>query len=177
MTEQAREWREVDILDDIIRDRLPEFVNDMVAILSAPEQARDTGGLRDVIAEGIEAFRLTREYVGEDTLPAIEGWSWFDWCEKARAILSQGAAHEERGLDVDGLLAELSESPLPGARYAYEVVKRRLDAYAASRRLATPEAAPDPVGDYEEWERAGAATPTPTTEEPNSITETPEDNR
>jgi hypothetical protein len=26
----------------------------------------------------LEAFRLTREYVGERTLPAIEGWSWFD---------------------------------------------------------------------------------------------------
>ena len=24
------------------------------------------------------AFRLTREYVGEALLPAIEGWSWFD---------------------------------------------------------------------------------------------------
>jgi len=28
------------------------------------------------------------------------------------------------GLDVDALLAELAESPLPGARYAYTVVKR-----------------------------------------------------
>jgi hypothetical protein len=25
-----------------------------------------------------EALRYTREYVGEDTLPAIEGWSWYD---------------------------------------------------------------------------------------------------
>jgi hypothetical protein len=25
-----------------------------------------------------EALRFTREYVGEDTLPAIEGWSWYD---------------------------------------------------------------------------------------------------
>ena len=26
----------------------------------------------------LEALRLTREYVGEGTLPAIEGWAWFD---------------------------------------------------------------------------------------------------
>lgn len=26
----------------------------------------------------LEALRLTREYVGERTLPAIPGWSWFD---------------------------------------------------------------------------------------------------
>ena len=25
-----------------------------------------------------EAIRLTREYVGERMLPAVEGWSWFD---------------------------------------------------------------------------------------------------
>lgn len=25
-----------------------------------------------------EALRLTREYVGADRLPAIEGWSWYD---------------------------------------------------------------------------------------------------
>lgn len=25
-----------------------------------------------------EAIRLTREYVGEPMLPAVEGWSWFD---------------------------------------------------------------------------------------------------
>ena len=32
------------------------------------------------------------------------------------------------GLDVEACLAELAESPLPGARYAYEVVARRLRA-------------------------------------------------
>lgn len=25
-----------------------------------------------------EAIRLTREYVGEPMLPALEGWTWFD---------------------------------------------------------------------------------------------------
>jgi hypothetical protein len=40
-----------------------------------------------LLSEGIEAFRLTREYVGEDMLPAVEGWSWFDWCEKANQHL------------------------------------------------------------------------------------------
>lgn len=36
----------------------------------------------------VEAFRLTREYVGETTLPAIEGWSWFD----ATAVLEEAIA-------------------------------------------------------------------------------------
>jgi len=43
--------------------------------------------LEGALAEGIEAFRLTREYVGESLLPRIEGWSWFDWCEKAAALI------------------------------------------------------------------------------------------
>ena len=41
--------------------------------------------LRDLIAEGIEAFHFTREYVGEDLLPEVPGWSWYDWVTKARA--------------------------------------------------------------------------------------------
>jgi hypothetical protein len=30
------------------------------------------------VAELAQALRLTREYVGEDLLPAVEGWSWYD---------------------------------------------------------------------------------------------------
>ena len=40
-----------------------------------------------LVAEGIEAIRLTREYVGEEMLPEIEGWSWYDWTQKAKAAL------------------------------------------------------------------------------------------
>lgn len=42
---------------------------------------------RDLIAKGIEAFRLTREYLGEDVLPELGGWSWFDWVRKAEEYL------------------------------------------------------------------------------------------
>ena len=57
---------------------------------SRPVLSPEGPGLYEVIADGIEAFRLTREYVGEDMLPVVEGWSWFDWCEKARrAVLTQ----------------------------------------------------------------------------------------
>lgn len=34
--------------------------------------------LRDLLWQAREALRLTREYVGEHQLPAVEGWSWFD---------------------------------------------------------------------------------------------------
>lgn len=34
--------------------------------------------LRNLANQMYEALRLTREYVGEDVLPAIEGWSWYD---------------------------------------------------------------------------------------------------
>jgi hypothetical protein len=45
-----------------------------------------TAALRErdeLLYKGGEAFRLTREYVGEDLLPPTEGWSWFDWCKAA----------------------------------------------------------------------------------------------
>lgn len=35
-----------------------------------------------------EAIRLTREYVGEDKLPALEGWSWFDAMQKYEAAMA-----------------------------------------------------------------------------------------
>ena len=59
----------------------------------------------DLIAEGIEAFRVTREYVdpkgGDPTstdglLPALPGWAWFDWCEKARRAKPSGVADRLR---------------------------------------------------------------------------------
>lgn len=34
--------------------------------------------LREAVAELAQAIRLTREYVGADLLPAIDGWSWYD---------------------------------------------------------------------------------------------------
>ena len=52
--------------------------------------------LRQIIADGIEAVRLTREYVDgepEDStdglLPALPGWSWFDWTEKAKEAVAR----------------------------------------------------------------------------------------
>lgn len=38
----------------------------------------DTSHLSPAVRELAEAIRLTREYVGEDLLPAVEGWSWYD---------------------------------------------------------------------------------------------------
>lgn len=60
--------------------------------------------LEQLVLDGVEAFRLTRDYVGEEALPAMPGWSWFDWCERARAeahpcpagdgcALNKGAVH------------------------------------------------------------------------------------
>lgn len=46
---------------------------------------------RVLLREGIEAFRLTREYVGEETLPPIEGWTWYEWTKKAQRALDRDA--------------------------------------------------------------------------------------
>jgi len=48
-----------------------------------PRWAPDTDDPARLIAAGLVAFDFTRQYVGEDVLPAIEGWSWFDWCQRA----------------------------------------------------------------------------------------------
>lgn len=61
--------------------------------------------VKNLIAAGINAFQHTREYVGSDTLPAREGWSWFDWVKRAESFLTHGA----------GGSVEVSESDSAGA--------------------------------------------------------------
>ncbi|MFB6934559.1 hypothetical protein [Streptomyces chartreusis] len=62
--------------------------------------------LSAAVAELAQALRLTREYVGEELLPAVEGWSWYD-------ALRRHAPHE----------LAVEESPEPAARQpAYDAV-------------------------------------------------------
>jgi hypothetical protein len=44
-----------------------------------------------IIRAGIEAFRLTREYVTPEMLPAQPGWSWWDWTTAATSFLPASA--------------------------------------------------------------------------------------
>lgn len=37
------------------------------------QESKDT-----VLSQALRALCLTRDYVGEDALPAIKGWDWFD---------------------------------------------------------------------------------------------------
>lgn len=48
-----------------------------------------TAELFDLIEAGIRTFQHTRDYVGEDVMPAVEGWSWFDWTRRAEAMLAR----------------------------------------------------------------------------------------
>ncbi len=47
--------------------------------------------LRGLVRDGIEAFRHTREYVGEHRLPEVHGWSWYDWTIAAKVTLEGGS--------------------------------------------------------------------------------------
>ena len=69
---------------------------------------------RALVADGIEAFRLTREYVGEDTLPDIEGWSWFDWTQKAAAYLATKEPNE-RHIPPKNKLTKANTNIMPSA--------------------------------------------------------------
>ena len=48
----------------------------------------DAKRLAEVVEQCIEAFRLTREYLGEDVLPNIEGWAHYDAVVAAREALA-----------------------------------------------------------------------------------------
>ncbi len=67
----------------VIISSMPEYTEDDVTLPSDHD-------LRAVIRYGMEAIRLTREYVEPTVnLPAIEGWSWFDWVVWASAALGE----------------------------------------------------------------------------------------
>lgn len=74
---------------------------------SAPA-ADDT--VRNLIAGGLIAFQHTREYLGEQTLPAIAGWSWYDWTVRAEAFLASAAPSPDptvpHGFDMNPIPAE-----------------------------------------------------------------------
>ena len=52
------------------------------------ENETTTEDVTKVLRQVNEAFRITREYVGEDTLPAIEGWTWYDADCAVRVLLA-----------------------------------------------------------------------------------------
>jgi hypothetical protein len=44
--------------------------------------------LRAALVRAREAIRLSQEYVGDDLLPPIEGWEWFDALREIDAALA-----------------------------------------------------------------------------------------
>jgi len=42
-----------------------------------------------LLSDALKAICLTRDYVGEDTLPALEGWSWYDAGKKIADAISE----------------------------------------------------------------------------------------
>lgn len=83
----------------VYRADIVGFRNPNATFIAASRKAVDdllaeVDRLRDLLAAGIEAFRLTKEYVntpdkyGFVLLPDVEGWSHFDWTERARAELA-----------------------------------------------------------------------------------------
>lgn len=54
--------------------------------------------VENLIARGYRAWRLTREYIGEDRLPVVPGWEWFDWCRIAAGMFPDAADAEGWGV-------------------------------------------------------------------------------
>lgn len=63
------------------------FDEDPGDVPTYPEPEGDAVDARSLLAQGVEAVRLTREFVGPDVLPALPGWSWFEWSNAARHYL------------------------------------------------------------------------------------------
>ena len=71
--------------------KTPELIQYAIDELRYPLESMDNpvalielllGALAEATTELTEAIRLTVEYTGNETLPAVEGWSWFDALRK-----------------------------------------------------------------------------------------------
>ena len=52
--------------------------------------------LADALNFAVLAIHLTREYVGEERLPALDGWSWFDATKRGEHALAAYEASKEK---------------------------------------------------------------------------------
>jgi len=66
------------------------------------------------IDELAEAIRFTVEYVGNDTLPAIEGWSWFDALMKHRPEIAEEFSQNPILLHAKYAPTEVRDTPATG---------------------------------------------------------------
>ena len=91
----AKEWcriaKEIETADDgrVVIDEgwmIGWFTNAIMAGVDSVKRCEDAERL---VVKGLVAFDLTRQYVGEDMLPEIEGWSWYDWCQNAEEYLRE----------------------------------------------------------------------------------------
>ena len=81
-------------MEEFLEHRFMDIsINGRHAIFAfAREQDSIRADLLSALLQAKEAFRLTREYVGVDALPALEGWSWFDAVQAIDAAIKKAKA-------------------------------------------------------------------------------------
>ena len=63
-------------------DEIIEYINEKIENITSNTFIYNSTTENEAIDELTEAIRLSIEYTGNDVLPAIEGWSWFDALKK-----------------------------------------------------------------------------------------------
>lgn len=96
-TRTPSDLTEVDIIVNVVVEYMDAQLVGAVSIEQAHTEDAEAVSekLRVFIGQGVTAFHHTREYVGEEVLPAIPGWSWFDWTERAHTIIRREGEHDE----------------------------------------------------------------------------------
>ena len=88
LTAQAEEIERLNRMMVAIAEEHPQPAEMLFRERKLNETLLDMTAERDrykaLIRDGIQAFAFTRDYVQPKVdLPAIEGWSWYDWCKAA----------------------------------------------------------------------------------------------
>jgi len=83
----------IDIIKLAVQQASPDKLAELIQ-----EVAEENDSLKELLSAALRALCLTRDYVGEGTLPAIEGWEWYDAGKKISLAIPDDAWAEQFAL-------------------------------------------------------------------------------
>ena len=81
------------ILESFSGDKVADYT--LHAINSHDELVAQRNELLSALEQCRDAFEYTRQYVGYETLPPINGWSWFDADQRAKDAIAKAKGESQ----------------------------------------------------------------------------------
>jgi len=70
----------------------------------------------ELLSKSLRALILTRDYVGEKTLPSIDGWEWYDACVALSEAIPDDSWTHQFIMRLDGICPGCKEKTLDASQ-------------------------------------------------------------